>query len=97
MAAQATDQVYLCARCLLAGDAPGPCPRCGQERLTCRPGSADDPCRRPWIDGQGRIRTRAPLWWLKQTIGGLADALATSAGGQTQRATLGRRPQEPNV
>ena len=82
------DQVYLCARCLLAGDAPGPCPRCGQERLTCRPGDPDDPCRRPWIDAAGKVRTRAPLWWLKQTmvleakrsgtIGGLAEALLRS-------------------
>jgi hypothetical protein len=79
------EQVYLCPRCLLAGDAAGPCPRCGQERLTCRPGDPDDPCRRPWIDAHGRVRTRAPLWWLKLTlvpeaersgtVGGLADAL----------------------
>ena len=71
---EAMDQVYLCARCLLAGDAPGPCPRCGQDRLTCRPGDPDDPCRRPWIDARGEVRTRAPLWWLKQTVGGLVEA-----------------------
>lgn len=60
--------VYLCPRCLLAGDAPGPCPRCGQERLTCRPGDPDNPCRRPLITAAGDVRTRAPLWWLSHTV-----------------------------
>jgi hypothetical protein len=72
------EQVYLCARCMLPGDSPGPCPRCGQERLTCRPGDPDDPCRRPWIDAQGQVRTRAPLWWLKQTVGSLAETFRHS-------------------
>jgi len=79
------DPVYLCPRCLLAGDAPGPCPRCGQTRPACRAGEPDDVSRRPWIDSHGQVRTRAPLWWLKQTlvpeaersgtIGGLAEVL----------------------
>lgn len=68
VSADFSDAVYLCARCLLAGDAPGPCPRCGQERLTCRPGDPDDPCRKPLIDSAGEVRTRAPLWWLKNTV-----------------------------
>lgn len=66
-----TVALYLCGRCLLAGDEPGPCPRCGRQRLTCRPGDADDPCRRPLIDAAGVVRTRAPLWWLTQTVGPL--------------------------
>jgi hypothetical protein len=65
-------QLYLCPRCLLSGDSSGPCPRCGGERLTCRPGDPDDPCRRPLIDAEGQVRTRAPLWWLRYTVGPLA-------------------------
>jgi len=65
-------QVYLCPRCLLPGETPAPCPRCGGARLTCRPGDPDDPCRRPFIDAAGQVRTRAPLWWLQQTMGELA-------------------------
>jgi hypothetical protein len=65
-------QLYLCPRCLLPGESPGPCPRCGGPRLTCRPGDPDDPCRRPLIDPQGQVRTRAPLWWLQQTMRPLA-------------------------
>jgi hypothetical protein len=68
-------QVFLCPRCLLAGDTPGPCQRCGGERLSCRPGGADDPCRRPLIDAQGRVRTRAPLWWLRQSVSPLTEYL----------------------
>lgn len=60
--------IYLCPRCLTPGDAPGPCPECGAERLGCRPGDADDPCRRPLMDANGRVLTRAPLWWLLKTM-----------------------------
>ncbi|MEW6567600.1 MAG: hypothetical protein AB1449_05425 [Chloroflexota bacterium] len=67
-----SNQLYLCPRCLLPGDQPGPCPRCGQERLTCRPGDPDDSCRRPRVDAAGQIRTRAPLWWLRHTVARLA-------------------------
>jgi hypothetical protein len=31
----------------------------------------DDPCRRPIIDAQGNVRTRAPLWWLRHRLGDL--------------------------
>ncbi len=78
MTGERGEQVYLCANCMLPGDSPGPCPRCGRERLTCRPGDPDDPCRRPWIDAQGQVRTRAPLWWLTKTVGPLAEALRQS-------------------
>jgi len=66
-------ELHLCPRCLLSGEAPGPCPRCGGQRLTCRPGDPDDPCRRPLIDAEGQVRTRAPLWWLRHTVGRLAS------------------------
>jgi len=68
-------QVYLCPRCLLAGDVPGACPRCGGERLSCRLGNPDDPSRRPLIDAQGRVRTRAPLWWLRYSVARLTEAV----------------------
>lgn len=64
--------LYLCRRCLLPGDQPDPCPRCGGERLGCRPGDPDDPCRRPLTDSSGQVRTRAPLWWLRKTVPALA-------------------------
>lgn len=79
MDAAPIEQVYLCPRCMLAGDSPEPCPRCGGERLTCRPGDPDDPCRRPLIDSNGRVRTRAPLWWLRLTVRDLADKLSRDA------------------
>ena len=69
------DALYLCERCLLAGDAPGPCPRCGRERLTCRPGTPDDPGRRPLMSAAGDVHTRAPLWWLKHSVAPLIDRL----------------------
>lgn len=67
--------VFLCPRCLTAADTSGNCSVCGTKRVGCRPGDPDDPCRRPLIDSQGRIRTRAPRWWLYQTIAGLADII----------------------
>ena len=48
------------------------CPTCGDPLLTCRPGDPDDPCRKPLMDAQGRIRTRAPLWWLRHSVKELA-------------------------
>jgi hypothetical protein len=68
MAESAVAQVYLCPRCLDSQSAAGVCPRCGLERLACRPGHPDDPCRRPLVDAGGQVRTRAPLWWLRQTV-----------------------------
>ncbi len=73
-------QLYLCPRCLLPGETPEPCPRCGGERLTCRPGDLEDPCRRPLIDSAGQVRTRAPLWWLKKTMGPLARIWESQRG-----------------
>jgi len=67
------DRVYLCRRCFVAQAGPGNCPRCGLELVSCRPGDPDDLCRRPLMDAQGRIRTRAPLWWLHFSVGELVE------------------------
>lgn len=75
MAGSTVDQVYLCPRCFDSQASAGICPRCGLERLSCRPGDADDPCRRPLVDAAGQVRTRAPLWWLRQTVGPLTRFL----------------------
>ena len=74
-------QIFLCPQCLVASDAPGACTRCGRERLTCRPGDPDDPCRRPLIDAAGRVRSRAPLWWLRHTVTRLTDHLGPHGSG----------------
>jgi hypothetical protein len=65
--------VYLCPRCLSAEARAGVCPNCGLERIGCRPGAGDDPCRKPLIDSAGQVRSRAPLWWLKHTVSQLAQ------------------------
>ncbi len=70
--------LYLCPRCLLPDDMPGPCPRCGQDRPVCCLGDPDDPCRRPLMDAAGQIRTRAPLWWLRLRVGPLLESLEGS-------------------
>lgn len=75
MAGSTVDQVYLCPRCFDSQASAGVCPRCGLERLGCRPGDPDDPCRRPLVDAAGQVRTRAPLWWLRQTVGPLTRFL----------------------
>ena len=62
---------YLCPRCFEPADEPVPCPRCGGERVACRPGTADDPARKPLMAATGELRSRAPLWWLRAS-GGLA-------------------------
>lgn len=64
--------MFMCRNCLLADEEATPCPRCGRERRPVRPGAEADPVRRPLIDGQGNVRTRAPLWWLRETVADLA-------------------------
>lgn len=68
-------EIYLCPRCLNPGEKEGPCSVCGTEVLHCRPGEPDDPCRRPLQDREGKIRTRAPRWWLEHQLGSLMDQL----------------------
>lgn len=65
--------LYMCPRDLSASDTPGSCSICGAQRMQCCPGEADDPCRRPIIDAQGRLQTRAPLWWLRNTVTRLTE------------------------
>jgi len=60
--------VYLCPRCLLSEAQPGSCARCGGERVRCCPGEPDDPGRRPLLDREGKVQTRAPVWWLRHTV-----------------------------
>lgn len=67
--------LYMCPRDLIASDAPGACLICGTQRIECCAGEADDPCRRPLIDDQGRLQTRAPLWWLRNTVTRLTKIL----------------------
>lgn len=69
----ADDTVYVCSRDLIIQTEPGKCPECGRVLIECRPGPMDDPSRRPLIDAQGRVRTRAPLWWLRKTVTRLVD------------------------
>ena len=66
--------IYLCPRCLTPASEPGPCLNDGTERLTCKPGDPDDPCRKPLIDGAGQLRSQAPLWWLRFSVAALAEA-----------------------
>jgi hypothetical protein len=68
-------RIYMCPRDLIAGDSPGPCQVCGTERIECCPGEENDPCRRPLIDAEGRIQTRAPRWWLHHTVTNLTDLI----------------------
>jgi hypothetical protein len=82
MTSRETVQVYLCPRCLSADGAPGTCPRCAEERIGCRPGDPDDPCRRPIIDARGQVRTRAPLWWLRANLPQLPNGLEGGRRGQ---------------
>jgi hypothetical protein len=57
--------VYVCERCFSADDQPGPCRRCQQPRREFTVGTLDDPLRRPPIDANGHLRSRAPLWWVR--------------------------------
>jgi hypothetical protein len=68
-------EIFLCPNCFLPADKPGECPQCGHTRVGCRPGDPDDPCRRPLIGSDGKLRTRAPLWWLQYTVTNLTHHL----------------------
>ena len=60
--------LYICERCFSASERPGPCPRCERPRREFALGTADDPSRRPPIDEDGRVRCRAPLWWVASHV-----------------------------
>ena len=72
MVDQVSEILYICPRCLEPAEEPTLCPNCGGKRVRCRPGSADDPCRKPLMAASGEIRGRAPIWWLR-AIGVAAD------------------------
>lgn len=63
MAGQPT-VLYVCGNCFSVDEAPGKCPNCQRERIKCDLGDPDNPCRRPPMDAEGHLRSRAPLWWL---------------------------------
>ncbi len=73
MSAEGEVTVYLCPRCLTADERPGLCPRCQIERVKCEAGAPEDARRRPVVDASGQVRSRAPLWWLRQTVSQLAE------------------------
>lgn len=78
MMRQEVDRIFLCPACMTPAETAGECPECGTVVIECRPGDADDPCRRPLMDEQGRVLTRAPVWWLQHRVGRLIDALGLS-------------------
>jgi hypothetical protein len=56
--------LYICPHCFSADSAPGHCPHCGQPRVECDARDPDNPCRKPPMDAEGRLLSRAPLWWV---------------------------------
>lgn len=75
------ESIHLCPKCLQAQPSPGTCPNDGTELLSCSPGDADDPCRRPLMDSLGKVKTRAPGWWLKYSVAELMQALEEESKG----------------
>ena len=65
MSDQVVTVFYMCPKCLEPAIQAEPCPNCGGKRVPCRPGKADDPCRKPFRSPSGAILTRAPEWWLR--------------------------------
>ena len=73
---------YVCERCFSTDTAPGLCPRCGLLRRHCHLGDPDDACRRPPMDADGHILSRAPMWWVTHSAPYLREQPAT---GRTAR------------
>lgn len=62
------ERLYLCPNCYNALEQTAvsqPCEVCGHTLIECRPGAADDPCRKPLMDADGDIVAHAPRWWLE--------------------------------
>jgi hypothetical protein len=79
MAGDVTDD-DVCGRCFSVDTAAGPGPRCGQPRRRCNLCQPDNPCRRPPMDSDGRIKSRAPLWWVLAS----AEYLRGTTGGRAR-------------
>jgi hypothetical protein len=62
-----TTVLYVCLNCFSIDTAPGNCPNCGRALQECDPGDPNNPCRKPPMDAQGHLLSRAPLWWLAQS------------------------------
>ncbi len=60
--------VYLCPHCLHSEEAAGECSHCGTQVVVCEVGGPDDSSRRPLMDREGNVRTRAPRWWLRTRV-----------------------------
>ena len=67
--------MYVCPKCFSVGQSAGRCPDCGETRVECNPGDPNNPCRKPPIDAEGRILSRAPLWWLAHSVPYLRDQI----------------------
>jgi len=67
--------VYVCPHCFSMGQSPGRCSDCGGTRVECQPGDASNPSRKPPMDREGRILSRAPLWWLAHSAPYLRDKI----------------------
>ena len=78
MGYQDVERIYLCPDCLTPGEASGQCSECGATLVECRPGESDDPCRRPLMNKEGEVLTRAPIWWLQHRVGDLMNYLNQS-------------------
>ncbi len=72
MTADQIVEIFMCPRCLVAQGKAGSCPQCNVQLIDCHPGAEDDPCRRPLINANGQVLSRAPLWWLRHTASPLA-------------------------
>lgn len=72
------ERLYLCPNCFNALQAEAmaePCEVCGHSLIECRPGDTDDPCRKPMMDDDGDLVTRAPMWWVERYKKLAADSL----------------------
>ncbi len=76
MADEIIKKFYMCPKCMEPAKKATPCPSCGGQRLPCRPGEPDDPCRKPYMAPTGEIISRAPVWWLR-AIGALDTETGT--------------------
>lgn len=66
-------EIFMCPRCLVAQIKAGSCPKCKVKLIACHPGAENDPCRRPLMNADGRVLSRAPVWWLKHSASQLVD------------------------